>query len=204
MSRPRTQCLPKGQLPEATPVEGGRSGYGQKTQQSQRAKNREARMRRWTQAPARPGADALRFPSPPQAGRQPQPAAFVTPRHPPKHGFSNRPTPREATTRTPKKATGPGKGKQTATPFPSRGCRPAGSGLERDQTGKQQRKAKRRTGARAHPAPAMGKRAPLWSLLPSLWVLYPYALSLPQPRAHCPPQQTASQQTERTGGGGRE
>lgn len=204
MSRPRTQCLPKGQFPEATLVEGSRSGYGQKTQQSQRAKNREARMRRWTQAPARPGADALRFPSPAQAGRQPQPAAFRTPRHPPKHGFSNRPTPREATARTPKKATGPGKGKQTATPFPSQGCRPAGSGLERPRWVSRRGRPSAGLGPQHTPPPAMGKRAPLWSLLPSLWVLHPYALSLPQPRAHRPPQQTASQQTERTGGGGRE
>lgn len=92
---------------------------------------------------------------------------------------------------------------ETANPSPSQWCRPAQVSTGTGQEGKEERKAKRGTGAQAQP-PAMGKWAPLWSLLPSLWVPQPYALSLPQPHAHHPPQQTASQQTERTEGGVRE
>lgn len=65
--------------------------------------SRKARMRHWTQGPPQArgqredelgGSPARRvhaspFPTPPQAGCQPQPPALRTPRHPPKHGLGN-------------------------------------------------------------------------------------------------------------------
>lgn len=70
--------------------------------------SRKARMRHWTQGPTQAsgqreeelGGSLARkvhpspSPTPPQAGRQPQPPALRTPRHPPKHGLGNCPTPR--------------------------------------------------------------------------------------------------------------
>ena len=90
---------------------------------------------------------------------------------------------------------------ETAKPSPSQGSRPAqvsgGTRQERGEEGQVQDWG-------PSTSASQGKWAPLWSLLPSLWVLQPYALSLPQPQAHHRPQQTASQQTERTEGGDRE
>lgn len=127
MSRPYTQCLPEGQLPEATPVEGGRSGYGQKTQQSLRAENREARMRCWTRAPAGPGADALRFPSPPQAGRQPRPAALRTPRHHPNMASETEPPPGKQPLQPLRRQQDLGKESKPQPPSPPRGADQPGS-----------------------------------------------------------------------------
>lgn len=154
MSKPCTQGLLKEQLPEATLVESNASGNGQETQQSQRPKNREARMRHWTQAPTDPGgshekklggswartANASRSPTSPQAGRQPQPPAFRTPQLPPKHGLGNRPTPWGATAPSPKKATGPRKGKQwkPQTPPP-----PSGADQPRSRPGLDRRERRR-------------------------------------------------------------
>lgn len=70
--------------------------------------SRKARMRHWTQGPPQAGGQheeelggsparrvhASPFPTPSQAGCQPQPPALRTPRHPPKHGLGNCPTPR--------------------------------------------------------------------------------------------------------------
>lgn len=69
--------------------------------------SRKARMRHWTQGPTQArgqceeglGGSPARtihaspFPTPPQAGCQPQPPALRTPRHPPKHGLGNCPNP---------------------------------------------------------------------------------------------------------------
>lgn len=164
--KPCTECLHKGQLPEATPVEEDRRGYGQETHQSQRPKNRKARMRHWTQGPAGLGGSHVKKLGGSQARianasrSHPRLATSLNPRlqNPqiPTHTWLRKLTrPTGATAPTPKKATGPRKGKQwkPQNPPPPRGADQLRSQVGLDR--REERKAKCRTGARAHP-PARG------------------------------------------------